>query len=440
MSGRSKRRHGDSPVVDVADVFADDALIDALVSQRGESVSTGTGLGAAGFGAAAFSATGVSGRGVGAAGLGATGVSGQGVGGKEVGGQGVGDGTLGGDPLIELFDIWRDEISSTPLPPVPAIRQASRAVAAGRHRQQRTARPAMFIAAAICALLIGSAAVGSRTAVPGDTLWALASVLWSDRLDSVHSLKEVKDALVEVQVALDAGRPDDAREALMRATVQLGHVDDLDMPASMPDKVEKLWVDVIPEAERRSTQPAASAAAAAADQTTAQPAVSPSPLSAAAGTPSASTPLLGTILEVIIASNRPPVSTDSSPTPSNGPSVPVEPVWFLPIAGPSTPVAVTDRPMEAPTEPKTDAPTKSAPPVTPTPPPVTTEPAPETSAAVPVGPTTGTTSSSDQTSTENSAPAPPPPSTEPSTDAPASSADTSTPAYPGSSDPAAATP
>jgi hypothetical protein len=412
MSGRSKRRHGDSPVVDVADVFADDALIDALVSQRGESVITGTGFGAAGFGATGVSATGVS----------ATGVSGRGVGGKEVGGQGVGDGTLGGDPLIELFDIWRDEISSTPLPPVPAIRQASHAVAAGRHRQQRTARPAMFIAAAICALLIGSAAVGSRTAEPGDTLWPLASVLWSDRLDSVHSLKEVRDALTEVQDALDAGRPDDAREALMRAAVHLGHVDDLDMPASMPDKVRQLWMDVIPEAERRSTQPAASAAAAAADQTIARPAGSPSPLSAAAGTP-ATTPLLGTILEVLIASNQPPVSTDSSPTPSDGPSLPVEAGWFRPIAGPSTPDAVTDPPTEAPTEPTTDAP-----------------PAPETFVAVPVGPTTGTTSSSDQTSTENSAPAPPPPSTEPGTDAPASSADTSTPADPGSSDPAAATP
>ena len=44
MSGRSKRRHGDSPVVDVADVFADDALIDALVSERGEAVSAGIGV------------------------------------------------------------------------------------------------------------------------------------------------------------------------------------------------------------------------------------------------------------------------------------------------------------------------------------------------------------------------------------------------------------
>jgi hypothetical protein len=448
MSGRSKRRHGDSPVVDVADVFADDALIDALVSQRGESVSTGTGFGAAGFGAAGFGATGVSGRGVGGKEVG-----GQGVGGKEVGGQGVGDGALGGDPLIELFDIWRDEISSTPLPPVPAIRQATHAVAAGRHRQQRTARPAMFIAAAICALLIGSAAVGSRTAQPGDSLWPLASVLWSDRLDSVHSLKEVRDALTEVQDALDAGRPDDAREALMRATVQLGHVDDLDKPAFMDDKVKQLWVDVIPDAGHSTTQSSASAVAAAADQTTAQPAGSPSPLSAAAGTPSATTPLLGTILEGLIASNQPPVSTDSSSTHSDGPSVPVEAVSFPPIAGPSTPHAVTDPPTEAPTEPTTDAPTESAPPVTPTPPPVTTEPAPEMSAAVRVDLTTDTTSSSDQTSTENSAPAPPPPSTEPGTDAPASSADTSTPAGsgdggdlavagsdPGSADPAAATP
>jgi len=45
MSGRSKRRHGDSPVVDVADVFADDALIDGLLSERSEPVSVGAGFG-----------------------------------------------------------------------------------------------------------------------------------------------------------------------------------------------------------------------------------------------------------------------------------------------------------------------------------------------------------------------------------------------------------
>jgi len=67
MSGRSKRRHGDSPVVDVADVFADDALIDGLLSERSEPVSVGAGFG----------------------------------------GRDAGSGAPGADPLIELFDIWR---------------------------------------------------------------------------------------------------------------------------------------------------------------------------------------------------------------------------------------------------------------------------------------------------------------------------------------------
>jgi len=394
MSGRSKRRHGDSPVVDVADVFADDALVDALLSETGS-----TGAGAAGFV-----------------------------------GQEVGNVLGGGDPLIELFDIWRDEISSIPLPPTPAVRHASHAVAAGRHRQQRTARPAMLIAVAICALLIGSAAVGSRTARPGDTLWALASVLWSDRLASVHSLSEVKDALAEVQTALDAGRPDAAREALMRATVQLGHVDDLDMPASIPATVQRLWADVIPEAERRSTQATASAVAAAADQTLAQPDGNPSSTSAAAGTSVATTPLLGTILEAIIASNQPQVSSDSS-TSSAGSSAPAAAAAGPPtIADSSTPEAAVDPSLDASIDPTTDAPTESASP-TPTPPPVTTDPAPETSPAVPVDPTTDTSSSGDQTSTENSAPAPPPASSEPSTEAPVPSVETSTPTGSADSDP-----
>ena len=388
MAGRSKRRHGDSPVVDVADVFADDALIDALVAERGDAASTPAASTPAGGGAS----------------------------------------TLCADPLIELFDIWRDEISSTPLPPAPPIRHTSHAVAVGRHRTQRAARPAMFIAVAICALLIGSAAVGSRTARPGDTLWPLASVLWTDRTDSIHSLDEVKIALAEVQDALDAGRTQDAREALMRATVQLGHVDDLDMPASMPYELRRLWVDVVPEAEHSQTPTSASATAAATERATAQP--DGSPPATAAGIPT--TPLLGAILEALIASAQPSASTDSSTTHPDGPPVQAGVIGAPPVAGSSTPGATTDASTaattDAPSDPTTAAPTQLAPSVTPTPPPATTEPAPQTSAAVAADPTTAPTTSESQTSTENSAPAPPPPSTEPSTDSSVSSAAGSTPA------------
>ncbi len=420
MSGRSKRRHGDSPVVDVADVFADDALIDALVDDR--AVAAQTPRSGAHRGGGAHRAGGV-------------------------------------DPLIELFDTWRDEISATPFPPAPAIRHASHAVAAGRHQRPRAARPTLFIAVAICALLIGSAAVGSRTARPGDTLWPLATVLWSDRLDSIHSLDEVKLALVEVQHALDAGRPDDARAALMRATVQLGHVDDLDMPASMPATLQKLWVDVVPEAQRRQPPTSASVAAAAADQSSA---AHPSP-GTLAGTPLASTPLLGTILEALIASAQPSVTADSSTSAAAGSSEPVAGIGSPPIIDPSTSAAATAPPADPSTDvttaPTTDAPTDPstdpAVPVTPTPPPASTQPPAETSPVVPVEPTPTPTPTDTQTAIENSPPAPPPPSTEPGTETTTATAttgvtstDTSTPAVaepdpvgdPGAASPASGTP
>jgi len=418
MSGRSKRRHGDSPVVDVADVFADDALIDALVADRVVATPAARG-----------------------------------------GAHRASDRSVDADPLIELLDSWRDEISASPMPPTPQIRHASHAVATGRHHRARTARPALFIAAAICALLIGSAAVGSRTARPGDTLWGLASVLWSDRLESIHSLDEVKSALVEVQHALDAGRPEDARAALMRATVQLGHVDDLDMPASMPATLQKLWVDVVPGGQHRQSPTSASAAAAAADRSS-----SALPTTGTvAGSTVASTPLLGTILEALIASAQPSVTADSSASAAVGSSGPVEGIGSPPIVDSSTPGAVTNPPASSPavvtTAPLTDAPadppTDPAVPVTPSPPPVSTEPPAETTPVVPVGPTATPTPTDTQTAVENSPPAPPPPSTEPGTEtttAPpvtssVTSTDTSTPAIGepgpigdlGSADPASGT-
>jgi hypothetical protein len=210
MSGRHQRRRGDpgSPVVDLADVFADDDLIEALLG--GRPVAAGSGAPAPWTGRA---------------------------GGADV---------LGSDPLIDLFETWRDELVAAPLPARPAVSRAADAVADGHVRRNRSVRPALFIVAAIIALLIGSAAVGSRTAKPGDTLWGLASVLWSDRTESVNSVKQVNLAMDRARRLLADGRQADARTALIQATVELGQIDALDMPESMRADVQTMWRQLVP--------------------------------------------------------------------------------------------------------------------------------------------------------------------------------------------------
>ncbi|MGS0686259.1 hypothetical protein ACVBEQ_14110 [Nakamurella sp. GG22] len=145
------------------------------------------------------------------------------------------------DPLTELFQTWRYELASEPLPPVPSVRRAADAVVSGTEERKRSLRPALSIAAAIVALLIGSATVGSKDADEDSALWGITQVLWPERAVSVASRDHVRQALDEATVALAAGDPQQAQLALLRAAVELGKVADVDGKSGMQQEVDQLW-------------------------------------------------------------------------------------------------------------------------------------------------------------------------------------------------------
>jgi hypothetical protein len=221
MAARPGRRRLDhsSPLVDLDAVFADDALIDEIAARPWEPAARNR-----------FAA-----------------------------GRGAGPVVTPSspDPLTDIFRTWRQELAERPLPsppPLPA-RQTSAVVAPSwvRPRRSRVLRPALSVAAAIAALLIGSTTVGSKDAVPGSPLWGIAQVLWPDRAESVASRFEVRDALLEARTALDAGNERDAELALLRATAELGNVDDIDGRGAMEQQVAALWVEANPDPNAAGT-------------------------------------------------------------------------------------------------------------------------------------------------------------------------------------------
>lgn len=198
MAGRSGRRRVDhsSPLVDLDLVFADDALVDAISTHSGREHGSGA--------------------------------------------------LLTADPLTELLGSWRRELALPPVGPLPTLnatvpRQPSAPTPA------RSIRPALAVAAAIAALLVGSASISAKDATPDSALWALTEVLWPSRAESVESVSHVQDALREAKSALDDHRPQDAQIALLRATVELGNVDDVDGRSNMQQEVVMLWVQAGPQ-------------------------------------------------------------------------------------------------------------------------------------------------------------------------------------------------
>ena len=123
--------------------------------------------------------------------------------------------------LAGLFSTWRAELHAERLPPTPSIGAADWAVRRGR---PRTARPVVAAAAAMAILLLTSAAVGSRTARPGDTLWPVASVLWADRVDSAEAGRSAQTYLVRARSELSVGRLGNASAALTEVSGQLPRV------------------------------------------------------------------------------------------------------------------------------------------------------------------------------------------------------------------------
>lgn len=243
MTGRPGRRRLDhtSPLVDLDAVFADDALIDSIVA--GTFAPTAENRFTAPRGGTSSA------------------------------------GRHRWDPIDGLFTTWRQELDQLPLPAVPSVRPAVDAVAQPAIRDKRSMRSVMSVAAAIAALLIGSTTVGSKDAAPDSAMWGITKVLWPDRAESVASRSTVREALDDARLALDAGNDQEAQLALLRATAELGNVDQVDGRNDMQQLVADMWVEATDEATPSIAPTGGSAAAGPPSLVAAPPPASTPPTS-----------------------------------------------------------------------------------------------------------------------------------------------------------------
>ncbi len=339
-----------------------------------------------------------------------------------------------GDPLMDLFRTWRQELTAVPLPPVPdvhgAIGGAPDTVGSG----QRSVRAVLAVAAAIAALLVGSATVGSRHAEPDSALWAVTQVLWPDHAKSVTSRQNVQVALQQAQAALATGRTQEAQLALLRAAMELGKVDEGDGRDDMADQVDSMWRVAAPQGvsstslapellagEPAGQPPAVAPSSFLAAGRTGAPA--PTSQRAAATTPAAASPTAAPAagapqsgLPAAAEDQSGPALVADGPVPpaagDQGVVSPPAPAVAAPssVAGP----AVIGPPAPQPSVPAAPPSTSAVPGAAEPPPVVDPVAAPSTSPTLtppppsPVDPNTGSTSPDTTTSAAPPAPAPAP--------------------------------
>lgn len=144
------------------------------------------------------------------------------------------------DRISAMLQAWRDEVTAEPLRPLITVEQADAALragrravagsaaptsAAGRPRHSATAPRRHLIplagAAAALAITLSGVALGAQGAEPGDALWTVSKVLYSERAASVEKKVEVESRLQRVRKALVEGRTEDARRELAAASTDL---------------------------------------------------------------------------------------------------------------------------------------------------------------------------------------------------------------------------
>ncbi|GAA4843924.1 anti-sigma-D factor RsdA [Saccharopolyspora rosea] len=138
-------------------------------------------------------------------------------------------GNEGERPGLEaLLVAWRQDVDAAPIGELVDVDTAAAAIAAGRRPARRLKRWHLVpVATAAAVLMIGFTGVGlaARDALPGDMLWGVAQVLYTDHARAVQAATSARENLRNAEGALDQGNRSAAEAALRSAQEQMRSVD-----------------------------------------------------------------------------------------------------------------------------------------------------------------------------------------------------------------------
>ncbi|MGP4015421.1 anti-sigma-D factor RsdA [Saccharopolyspora sp. 5N708] len=133
-------------------------------------------------------------------------------------------------PSLEaLLIAWRQDIDAAPIGDLVDVDAAAAAIAAGiRPRRRLKRRHLVPVATAAAVLMITFTGVGvaARDAQPGDMLWGVAQVLYTDHTRAVQAASLAREDLNTAEGAIDRGNRTVAEAALRSAQEQMRGVDD----------------------------------------------------------------------------------------------------------------------------------------------------------------------------------------------------------------------
>lgn len=131
------------------------------------------------------------------------------------------------DHVAAILAAWKAEVDAEPIPELVDIDAAMAAIQAGRPSTARRAGrhlAPVAAAAAFVVLAIGGVSIGSASSQPGDALWGVSKVLYSERAQSVEAAARVESHITTAKQALADGQPEVAAQQLQAAQTDLAAV------------------------------------------------------------------------------------------------------------------------------------------------------------------------------------------------------------------------
>lgn len=123
------------------------------------------------------------------------------------------------DQVAAILAAWKVEVDATPIPELVDVELAAATIASATRPKigrMRHLAP-VAAAAAVVVLAMGGLSVGSYAAKPGDALWEVSKVLYSERAKSVEAAVRVEGLIDNAKRALLSGEPVKASEELEKA-------------------------------------------------------------------------------------------------------------------------------------------------------------------------------------------------------------------------------
>jgi Anti-sigma-D factor RsdA to sigma factor binding region len=156
------------------------------------------------------------------------------------------------DELTRVLAGWRREVHAEPVKELVDTSTALAAIRAAARRPARRRDPVYgSVAAAAAVLVIAFSGVGlvAKSAQPGDHLWGVTQVLYSDYARSVETAAAVRTELNDAKVALNQGHPERARAALAHVQQQLPAIGESEGRTDLTARHRQLeqWLNEPPE-------------------------------------------------------------------------------------------------------------------------------------------------------------------------------------------------